>query len=244
MSLYDCRGVHRKIRSQEVRVDNPCITMLSACATGWFTEAFRAGEIRSGFYPRLCMVPAWHKTRHMVRGLAPDSDDRRLLLKALNELRQPERELHLDTRLEQTFGDWALQQQRTIEGSDFEAELASFYTRLERVTLKLGGLLALAENPRATEISTNNLTDAINLTTWLQDNLRKLFAEEVTWRKGDEGAKKLERLITKRPGIGRRALMRSAHMTAKDFDAAMETWCHGTTAFIRHRSHRLSPMVG
>ena len=32
MTLYDCRGTHRKIRSAEFRVDEPCVSLMAACA--------------------------------------------------------------------------------------------------------------------------------------------------------------------------------------------------------------------
>ena len=175
MTLYDCRGIHRKIRTQEVRVEEPCVSILSACATRWFTEATKAGEIRSGFYPRLCMVPAWKKDRHLARGAAPNQTGNRRLLRQFVQLRAVAGEIDLPPQLEEYFGEWALQQQRTIEGLEHEAELASFYTRLERVVLKLAVLAELASNPHSRQISQPALIDGINLVTWLQANLRRLF---------------------------------------------------------------------
>ena len=233
MTLYDCRGLHRKIRSQEVRVDDPALSMLTACATGWFTEAVKAGEIRSGFYPRLCMVPAWTKQRHMARGAAPDEDSKRLLLRKLAMLRAAEGEMRLSDVQEQTFGDWVLARQRTIEGSDFEAELASFYTRMERVCLKLAVLLELSTDADSRTISTTSLTDAIALTTWLQDNLRRLFAEEFSWDRQHEQRKKCAQVIQANPGIGRRDLMRKLHVDARTFDGIADTLHQTGEAHLR-----------
>src|SRR5262245_60907033 len=99
MTLYDGRGLHRKIRSAEFKVDSPCVSLLAACATGWFTEATKQGEIRSGFYPRLVMVPAWKKTNYIVRGAAPDRTSRQVLLGKLNALRSLSGEMTLAPRL-------------------------------------------------------------------------------------------------------------------------------------------------
>jgi hypothetical protein len=223
MTLYDCRGVHRKIRSQEVRVESPCVSMLSACATRWFTEATKAGEIRSGFYPRLCMVPAWSKAHHLARGAAPDATDRRLLMRDMNRLRTVDGEINLPQSLENWFGDWTLQQQRTIEGLEHEAELASFYTRMERVALKLAVLSEVASDPTSRTISQASLMDGINLVTWLQAGLRRLFESEFTWSRDMEDKQKLLRIIERKPGIERRELLRLSHMKVSTFDPLIET---------------------
>src|SRR3954464_6142227 len=98
MTLYDCRSLHRKIRSAEFRVEQPCVSMLSACATAWFTEATKQGEIRSGFYPRLVMVPAWKKDRYLPRGAAPNRHHLHALMQRLASLREVKGEMHLPDR--------------------------------------------------------------------------------------------------------------------------------------------------
>ena len=112
MTLYDCRGLHRKIRSAEFQVREPCVSMLSACATAWFTEATKQGEIRSGFYPRLVMVPAWKKERYLTRGAAPNRHDLHALIKRLSHLRQVKGEMLLPDRLEGLLGDRSIQRQQ------------------------------------------------------------------------------------------------------------------------------------
>lgn len=222
MSLYDGRGVHRKIRSAEFRIENPCVSMLGACATAWFTEAIKAGEIRSGFYPRLLMVTAWSKNTYLARGAAPDRNARHLLLGKFNQLRGLHGEM-VTPKLEQFFGDWSVQRQRGIEGSDYEAELASFYTRHERIVLKLAALIQLSDDPTQMEISQMALADAINLVTWLQAGLGRLFSSEFTFSKDDQDKQKLLRLIEKKPGIARRDLLRLSHQIVRVFDPLLDT---------------------
>lgn len=223
LSLYDCRGVHRKIRSGEKRIEAPAMNILSACATPWFVEAVGGGEIRSGFYPRLCMVPAWQKSRHMARGQAPHRTNRYNVLKQLAGLRNVAGEMHLPPRLEEVFGEWALGQQKAILGSDHEAEIAGFITRLERVCLKLATLIELSRAPESLEISVLSLQDALSLTGWLQTNVRRLFEKEFSFDAGDALRRKLLNAIEKNPGIQRRDLMRKSHLGVRDFDPAIST---------------------
>jgi len=76
-------------------VEEPCVSLLAACATKWFTDATKAGELRSGFYARLCMVASWTKTRHLPRGAAPDVTGRRDLIRQFARLRQASGEMAL-----------------------------------------------------------------------------------------------------------------------------------------------------
>src|SRR5262249_21208833 len=124
---------------------------------------------------------------------------------------------------ESVLGDWALQRQREIEGLEHEAELASFYTRLERVVLKLATLIQLAEEPRKLEISSLALADALNLVGWLQDGLRRLFADEFTFSRDMEDKQRVLRFIQKKPGIERRELLRLSHLKVSNFDPLLET---------------------
>jgi hypothetical protein len=215
--------------------------MLSACATAWFTEATKQGEIRSGFYPRLVMVPAWKKDRYLTRGAAPNRHDLHALIKRVNDLRLVRGEMQLSPRLEGLLGDWALQRQKEIEGTEHEAELASFYTRLERVAMKFAGLLQLADDPTSLNISPLALTDALNLVGWLQDSLRQLFADEFTFSKDMQDRQKLLKIITNRPGILRRDLMRAAHMTVKQIDPILDTIRQDGSAVEQQKGWFLSP---
>ncbi len=222
MSLYDCRSIHRKIRSGEKRIEKPGVNLIGACATAWFADAVKSGELRSGFYQRLLIVAAQTKTRHLARGQAPDSRARLDLLRSLNLMAQAAGEMELPQAQESAFGDWALGQQKTILGTDHEAELAGFYTRLERVALKLATLLELSRNPHSRAISSQALADGISLSTWLQGNVRRLFEKELSFDPADAIRRKLLTAIEKAP-IGRRDLMRKAHLDARAFDAAITT---------------------
>ena len=133
------------------------------------------------------------------------------------------RAMELSPRMETFFGDWALQQQRTIDGLEHEAELASFYTRLERVALKLAMLSELASDAGSRQISQNALMDGINLVGWLQENLRRLFESEFTWSKDMEDKQKLLRIIERKPGIERRELLRLSHQKVTVFDPLLNT---------------------
>jgi hypothetical protein len=223
MSLYDCRGIHRKIRSGEKRIEAPAVTMLSACATSWFTDAVKEKELQSGFYARLCYVTAWAKTRHQARGLAPDPSGRNHVMRQLARLRTAHGEMDLPPAAEDTFGAWSQQQQRAILGTDHEAYLAGFYTRLERVALKLSMLLELSRDPDSRTITPRSLGDAISLTTWLQGNIRRLFEHDFSFDADDAIRRKLAEAITKAPGIKRRDLMRKAHLDVRRFDPAIAT---------------------
>jgi hypothetical protein len=223
MSLYDGRGVHRKIRSAEFRIEHPCVSILGACATSWFVEATKQGEIRSGFYPRLVMVPAWQKTMYQARGAAPDRKARHVLLGNFNSLRQAQGEIILPPKLEQLFGEWSIQHQREINGHEYEAELASFYTRIERVTLKLAALIQLADDPGRREIGHLAMADALNLTAWLQAGIRRLFAQEFTFTKDEQDKQRVLDRIRKKPGIERRELLRLSHLKVTTFDPILDT---------------------
>lgn len=91
------------------------------------------------------------------------------------------------------------------------------------MALKFAGLLQLADDPSTLTISALALTDALNLVGWLQDGLRQLFADEFTFSKDMQDEQKLLRLITNKPGITRRELLRASHMTVKVFDPILDT---------------------
>jgi hypothetical protein len=63
----------------------------------------------------------------------------------------------------------------------------------------------------------------LNLVGWLQDGLQKLFADEFTFSKDMQDKQKILRLITNKPGIPRRELLRASHMTVKVFDPILDT---------------------
>jgi hypothetical protein len=223
MSLYDCRDIHRKIRSAEFQVREPAVSLLAGCATRWFTDATKAGELRSGFYARLTMVPAWTKDTYLVRGQAPARSDVLHLERTFAALRKVSGEMTLARTQEQALGEWAISKQHELQGLEHEAELASFYTRLERVALKLAMILQVAADPGSREISNLMLADALELVDWLQANLRRLFEDEFTFSRDMEQRQRLLAIVAKYQPIERRVFLRYSHLTVRDFQPLLDT---------------------
>jgi len=83
------------------------------------------------------------------------------------------------------------------------------------------------DEPASREISTANMTDALNLVGWLQTNLRRLFSEEFALSsKAMQDRDRVLRLVARHSGNGgvsRRELLRASSLLARDFQPVLTT---------------------
>ena len=227
--LYDCpEHYERVVGKQKLTATNVCLSILAASQTDWLLDKLHENDMRGGFLARFTFWPAFYKRRFLAIPPEPDAQKRGELLRHLNSIRKLEGPLVLPTSVRDQYHIWLQEHERQLEALPRAGQLGPFWSRMGITTLKLA--LVLHVGTAGTLLMDDAaLTSAIGLTDFLKAALGKLFEEEIAFTPGMKDRQKVLRLITNRPGISYRDLLRASSLTKKQLEPALETLlCEGT----------------
>lgn len=174
--LYDCPGVARSpTKVNPIKVDKPFLSILSSIQPGVIQDAFRSGDIHSGFAGRWAYVSDQSNTAIPLPGRI-DNAAWNDLVKKLSQIRdiwkeRKSTELKLSdaaVSMWEDFYRWHREQNQDGE------IINTLIVRIPEQILKLAMIFAALDD--FTEIHDCHLEDAINIGKWLIGNTKRLFA--------------------------------------------------------------------
>ena len=140
--LYDAPpSYRRKLRSMEITIDNPCISIFAASVLDWVMERVRQADFSGGFLTRFTIVAATSKERTMAIPPPANVQLENNLVTRLQEIRNSAKgQVQLDP-IRMEYETWATKFERRAKSP----LLAAFVSRLAISALKLTVLEQVAE---------------------------------------------------------------------------------------------------
>lgn len=221
--LYDSPELYtRVVGNQECTLREVCLSILAASQTDWFLEKVKQADIRGGFLARFTFWPAARKATFLALPPPPDEQVGEKLMTGLNELRGIGGAAMLTPEVVRFYGAWLEDHERELQRTSRIADMSVFWSRLSITTLKFALLLQLATD-RNTTIGADSLHRAIALTEALKNALRWLFESELAFTEDMRNRQKILRTVQRRPGIGRRELLRSSSLLLTKLEPIIRT---------------------
>lgn len=173
--LYDCPGVARSpTKVNPIRVEKPFLSILSSIQPGVIQDAFRSGDIHSGFAGRWAYVSDQSNTAIPLPGRI-DNAAWNDLVKSLSQIRDMWRE-RKSTEIKlsdaavsmwENFYRWHREQNQDGE------IINTLIVRIPEQILKLAMIFAALDDFK--EIHDCHLEDGIKIGKWLMGNTKRLF---------------------------------------------------------------------
>jgi hypothetical protein len=240
MDLYDgtmgrgCGGRETKTQGRYI-VEDPAISMLAGVTPASLREFCGGVDMRSGFLPRflVIMYPPAHKNRiGLSLKVSDDLDvisDIATALRELKSLTNMEVSITVDAvAIYEAFQMEIYERIAKIEGTP-SAVLDGFLNRLLTMVLKIAMVYAASRRSWGT-VDVEDMTPAVNLCRWSARSMSH-FLEDVQPEE-DRGLTYYHKLMTAARGLLKRgevnpithaALLKNAHLGAREFADALET---------------------
>lgn len=176
--LYDCPPEERRVlKTGEIVIKNPCISILGASSPSWFAEAFKAKDLQGGFYARFLFCPSFESGTYV--GFPPPRDDAAEtgLSWHLRELSR----LHgkYDFAAVRPFlNDWD-KKSRQRAREDCPPEFAGMRSRAGSLVLKAAMLFRASSDPTSLVIAKRDVENAIQYVEQAQVAAEEFLSEEV-----------------------------------------------------------------
>ncbi len=221
--LYDAPPVYTRIVGPQTwTIQNPCLSILAASQTDWFIEKVKASDMRGGFLARFTFWPAFSKGEFLPMPPPPDPELGRRLLARLKRLRRLQGQMLLSPEATARYGQWVRRHEAELEGVPNVGDLSPFWSRLSITTLKFAMLLEMSYRETLL-VGLEAVEQAVQITELLKRSLKNLFLQEFAFTQPMKDRQKLLRLVSNRPGISRRELLRASNLLARAFDDVLNT---------------------
>lgn len=221
--LFDCPPLHkRKLKSGEVKITSPCISILSASTIEWLQSKIKENDVMSGFLARFLYVVADSPSK--ILPFPPPSDEGRAqeLVQKLKSMAAIKGNMPLSQAALDMYEDWYREQRAPVEAEPGNDRIAPFMSRLESYVLKFAMIYQLAEDGRL-EVHEQNMQLALHLTRLLQLNVRCLFDDGLVFGREAQDAQKVLRITKRAKVITRSDLVKAFRDGAKRLDDALKT---------------------
>jgi 5S rRNA maturation endonuclease (ribonuclease M5) len=236
--LYDCPPVYkRKTNSTDIKIENPCIGMLSATNITWFLDSIREQDFKGGFLARILFIPVQKKERTLSWPPLANIEKKEALSYKLREISKLEGMIIFSSGVKSLYDNWYRKFEKRILSLDdlIQANLS----RLMMYVLKIAVLeqISVSYNPlEALNVGIEPMERAINVVSWLADRLEELIGNEVTFTWFDKNKKKVLDLIRKnQDGIQRQDLTWHSHLKAKELNEIIDTLIQEESIIVKKR---------
>lgn len=242
--VYDGRSHRRKLKNEESRIDNPCLSVLAASTLEQFQAKISEDDKYSGFLQRFlfCHVPKATKPPVALVDLSPpDAAEEQRIESSF--LRIAQTAVHLSdarftltpeaaARYRESFQRDHIELNRMEkEGSEKGSLLRSYYARLDIMKFKVAliyAVAALADSDcsgiREVELSGDLMNQAIEAVQYFQCNVKHLLMNEFVFTRPVQRQKRLLDILHKNGGnLNRRVLLQHSHLSASEFAEVLRT---------------------
>jgi len=167
----DCEFIDTTRMYGEVSVQDPCINWSSGSTREWLLESVGKQDILSGFFARVCAVPAARKvTRYPDPEYPPDWDTvHAYLVQYASALCNITGTITMSDAAKAHHVAWYMKRPEPEDEM-----LQAFFARSDDLVLKLASLLALADN-LGMVIEVRHLVGAIRLSNWVMNGLPEML---------------------------------------------------------------------
>ena len=221
--LYDCPLFIKVARkSNSYIIHNPCISILSATTSDWFTESIKEQDIEGGFLARFLYVYSKTKPRHDSFPKSPDPVKLKMRQSTIDDL------LNTDSG-EMTFSEGAKHlyslwdQHFAILFETYNPTYRNLFARLPVYVIKICIVLESCLTGLKI-ISESAVEQALVIANELIKSTQEVCETELTFSKSDLVEKKLLKHLKKSPEPMQWVkLMRLSHLSGRDFYQTIES---------------------
>lgn len=225
MQLYDSpEDYRRSLQSKEVHVKNAAVTVLAASATSWLSDAMNGGDLRSGFFNRICFVVGdrQDKVYPLPGTISNAATHLQMLTDQLKHVREASGPMDY-APVRRTYEAWY--RDLAAEGRRTEPVevVSAFYTRLAVTAMKIAMLLELTQGQQMT-VQTATMEEAIVLVDHLRCAIKHLLRIEFAPTKFAKQTMRVLEVIRKVGGhANRKELLQKTGFRADELGALIET---------------------
>ena len=221
--LYDCYPVGLERKGVSYTIENPCVSLIAATTSDWFTESIKNGDIQSGFLTRFMFVYSNKKLRDDSIPPDPDFELKKKMIEELLKISLlTEQRMVLLPEARSMYDDWY---KRFIKKYELTpSSYSTLFARLNIYCLKIAIVLETCKNSTSTGISPDTMKEAILYSDWLQNATLELFRKELSFSKYESGEKKLLKILEEQGGTTtKRHLLQNCHVDIKQMNLVLDT---------------------
>lgn len=215
----------RKLRKETQSIAKPALNILAASTSDWLREKLTEGDLKGGFMGRFILIQGIHKEPdpglpNGEQDLAPQQSLVTFLKAIYNQGKRNVRAKQIKSDFDMWLKDFEFRASR-----EQDPEFSGFYSRVGNHCLKLLALDVIAEYGPADyyEPTSQNLSRAIALTDWCISQTQEIAQTQLTLSKLEQKIQKIKTLASRGSGVTKSELLKSLHVTAKEFGGLIET---------------------
>lgn len=220
--LYDTPDTYRrKLRSAEINILKPCISIFAASVLDWVMDKVKQADFAGGFLTRFILVSATRKEKSMA--IPPPADieaENRLTAELHNIVGFLKGEVSLEP-IRAEYEKWVAGFEKRAGHSPL---LAAFISRLQIACLKLA-VLEAASDGASQVLSSEALARAINSIEDVADATASLEDNELGYANDRESQdlRTVSRIVRTAGEVGWSELLRKTRLPARRLDFAVKT---------------------
>ena len=194
--MYDGKPYKRNLRKEEVRIEDPCISIAGASTIEWLNQSIKDNDIAGGFLPRFIFVCAERPSKILPFPPPPSEEDTNSVKAALQHIAAlDEKPMGLSAPAEAMYSDWYHKSHETAyDGTDPEM-MAPFLSRLETYLLKFSLIHQINIDRDDPLISEEAMECAVKTITFLKDNILNLYRTTLLQSKDDKLINRILRVM-------------------------------------------------
>jgi len=225
-ALYDCPDQYqRKLRSGELNVVNPYISILGATNVDWMANKGITNDLRGGFLARILYVPCTSKDYEMDSPGHRDHVFRQSLVNSLCEVQRMAATSFSFKHLEGRRRELRCELDEIARVSEYTVEMSAAFSRYQAVAIKLAMLYAVSIGQWGGEIAPECFEWAVTCIRILKSSLEDLL-RGVPLNRDDELMVEVKRkmLALHQNGakwINRRDLVKLLHRKTSTVDSCL-----------------------
>lgn len=220
--LFDCPPQFKRVlKSKEVIITDPCISIASASTVDWLNRAVKEHDIRGGFLPRFIYIPADKPSKLLPLPPTPDPEAQAAIVQRLEQIAAYRGVFGMSADAEAIHDNWYHANYGEMSQEIDSETLAPFYSRLSVYLLKFAMLYELSATGDFT-ISAEAMHSACLLVDQLKANIKHLVDTDLLQTYEETLTRKVLTWINRRPGISRSELLRTARVSTRSLEPILQ----------------------
>jgi hypothetical protein len=207
----------RRTKAQDIVIDKPNISIISATTLGWFNEMVKEGDMEGGFLNRFVFVPVKIKEKSMPIPEALDPERlqglKLLLIDIMKQFKG--KKMVMTDSAKEMYCNWYKASEDEMDFDDEDNGFKASATRLQIYLIKFAMLIAINDD-RSTFINDEHLLKAIRLVDWLKKQAHGIV-KVVSGGKVEKQFRRIIEVINKQGGsCSWRQLLQQTHIKTRD----------------------------
>ena len=222
--LFDCYSMGIARKGISYTIDNPCVSILSATTSDWFTESVQKGDIHGGFLARFLFVHSKNKTRNDSMPPEPDQSQKAIMDSELLTLsRLEDHQMRFSPEARKVYDVWY-----NLFVSNFERIPASFRTMFARMpiyALKIAIVVEVCNNTSSVTISADSLNKALQYCKWLEKSTSELMHRDLSFSRHEAQEKKVLSFLREKNDkkADRASILQYCNLSGKEAESIIST---------------------